>query len=139
MSTSGKWFAPVHNITGKLCKSMKLSPEAILEEDIDEIKKALEKINNLDDCDSKRVIYLIELYQLLKHKYTLDYKFIYLDLQKSNFFTNQEIKRLEKNIKNNRYVTSIKLIYKMISSLKKIILESWKNWSIILSVNSSVK
>ncbi len=124
LSTSGKWFAPVHNITGKLCKSMKLSPEAMLEEDIDEIKKALEKINNLDDCDSKRVIYLIELYQLLKHKYTLDYKFIYLDLQKSNFFTNQEIKRLEKNIKNNRYVTSIKLIYKMISSLKKIILES---------------
>ncbi|MDD3655880.1 MAG: PEP/pyruvate-binding domain-containing protein [Atribacterota bacterium] len=126
LSVSGKWFDPVHNITRKLCKAMKVSPVAMLEKDIDEIKKALEKIKNLDDCNSKRIIYLIELYQLLKHKYTLDYKFICLDLQKSNIFTIREIKKLENNIKNDKCTASIKLIYNMISRLKKIILESPK-------------
>ncbi len=126
LSVSGKWFDLVHHILNKLCKSMEASPEAMLGKDIDEIKKAMEEISNPDDRDSKRVIYLIELYQLLKHKYTLDYKFIGLDLQKSNFFTITEIGKLEINIKNNRCAASIKMIFNMISRLKKIILESPK-------------
>ncbi len=126
LSASGRWFDPVHNITDKLCKAMKARPEAILEQDIDEVKKALEKINHhhFSDCDGKRVIYLIELYQLLKHKYTLDYKFICLDLQHSNLFTSRDIAKLERNIKKNRCDSAVKNIYNMITRLKKIILES---------------
>lgn len=124
LSLSDKWFIAVHNTVNELCNTLKLTPEGILEENIDEIKKLLIQANKFEDSGGKRVIALIELYQLLKHKYTLDYKFIFLDLQKSNFFTGKEIEKLERNIKNNRYSTAIKGLFRMISGLKRIILES---------------
>ncbi|MDX9799693.1 MAG: PEP/pyruvate-binding domain-containing protein, partial [Bacteroidales bacterium] len=126
LTVSGKWFTQVHNIANELRRLLKVPPEAILEEDIDEIKRTLTLINNIEDSGSRRVIYLIELYQLLKHKYTLDYKFIFLDLQKSNFFSVKEIEKLKKSVKNNRCDIAIKQLFRMISSLKNIILESPK-------------
>ncbi|HPK87865.1 MAG TPA: hypothetical protein PK267_07585, partial [Atribacterota bacterium] len=124
LPVSGMWFDPVHNIANRLCKRLKISPEEILDTDIDELKAALKGMKRIDEADSKRVSYLIELYQLLKHKYSLDPKFINIDLQKSNFFSMREIEKLKRNIKNNRCATAVKIIYNMISSLKKIILES---------------
>jgi len=124
LPVSGMWFDPVHNIANRLCKRLKISPEEILDTDIDELKAALKGMKRIDEADSKRVSYLIELYQLLKHKYSLDPKFINIDLQKSNFFSMGEIEKLKRNIKNNRCATAVKIIYNMISSLKKIILES---------------
>jgi pyruvate,orthophosphate dikinase len=64
LTVSGKWFTQVHNIANELRRLLRVPPEAILEEDIDEIKRALTLINNIEDSGSRRVIYLIELYQL---------------------------------------------------------------------------
>ena len=126
LSPSGKWFVQAHNIVDKLCNTLKLTPEAVLEENIDEIRNVLNQISELEENGSKRVICLIELYQLLKHKYTLDYKYVFVDLRKSTFFNAKEIEKLERSIKNNRCDTAVKHLFHMISSLKKIILESPK-------------
>ena len=126
LSPSGKWFVQAHNIVNQLCNTLKLTPEAVLEENIYEIRKVLNQTIELEESGSKRVIYLIELYQLLKHKYTLDYKYVFIDLRKSSFFNSKEIEKLERSIKNNRCDTAVKHLFRMISSLKKIILESPK-------------
>lgn len=126
LMVSGKWFEPVHQIINRLCNKMQIVPEDLLEKDIDEIKKNSNEINEIDYLNTKRVTYLIELYQLLKHKYTLDPKYIGNDLKKSSIFPIKEVESLENHIKNEKHITSIKQIYCMISSLKKIILESSK-------------
>ena len=90
------------------------------------MRNVLNQISELEENGSKRVIYLIALYQLLKHKYTLDYKYVFVDLRKSAFFNAKEIEKLERSIKNNRCDTAVKHLFHMISSLKKIILESPK-------------
>ena len=124
LSVSGKWFDPVHHMVNKLVKSIKTRPEEILEKDIAEIERVMDRLKTIDERNSQRIIYLIELYQLLKHKYSLDPKFISLDLKQSNFFTPKEVEKLEKYVKNHRFDAAIRLIYNMISNLKKIILDS---------------
>lgn len=123
---SEEWFSKIFHTVNNLCSQLGLSPQDTLEVEIGEIKKTLGLISNIDESIRQRVIYLIELYQLLKHKYTPDYKFISLDLLQSNFFTIKEIERLKRFIKNNNYDNAIRLVYSMISSLKKIILEPTK-------------
>ena len=124
LSPSGKWFVQVHDLVSKLCNMLKLTPEAVLEENIEEIREVLNQISVQEENASKRVNYLIELYQLLKHKYTLDYKYVFIDLKKSSFFSAKEIEKLQRSVKNNRCDTAIKHLFNMISSLKNIILES---------------
>ncbi len=123
LPASEEWFNEIHHTVNSLCDRLKMSPEDILEEDINEIQKSLAHISNVRTDVTQRVAYLIELYQLLKHKYTLDYKFISHDLLQSNFFSIKEIDKLKRFIKKNNYDIAIKLVYSMISDLKKIILE----------------
>ncbi|HUS48797.1 MAG TPA: hypothetical protein VMZ91_01420, partial [Candidatus Paceibacterota bacterium] len=122
LKSSGKWFDPVHKIVQKLCEKMQIVPEDLLERDIKEIEINIKGINRIDITNTKRVMYLIELYALLKYKYTLDPKDIINDLKKASFFSSKEVERLERHLKEERYSTSIKQIFSMISRLKEIIL-----------------
>jgi len=127
LKASGKWFDPVHKIVQKLCEKMQIRPEDLLEKNIKEIEKNVKRTNKRVDSDVKRAMYLIELYALLKHKYTLDPKDIINDLKKISFFSFKEVERLERLLKGERYTTSIKQIFSMISHLKGIILDPKKS------------
>ncbi|GAH19343.1 unnamed protein product [marine sediment metagenome] len=102
---------------------MQIVPEDLLERDIKEIEINIKGIDKIDATDTKRVMYLIELYALLKHKYTLDPKDIINDLKKISFLSSKEVESLERHLKEERYSTSIKQIFSMISHLKEIILD----------------
>lgn len=127
LKASGKWFDPVHKIVQKLCEKMQIVPEDLLERDIKEIEINIKGIDKIDATDTKRVMYLIELYALLKHKYTLDPKDIINDLKKISFLSSKEVESLERHLKEERYSTSIKQIFSMISHLKEIILDPKKS------------
>jgi pyruvate,orthophosphate dikinase len=127
LKVSGKWFDPVHKIVQKLCKKMQIGPEDLLERDIKEVEINIKTIDKIDSLDTKRVMYLIELYALLKHKYTLDPKDIINDLKKISFLSSKEVESLERHLKEERYSTSIKQIFSMISHLKGIILDPKKS------------
>jgi len=127
LKASGKWFDPVHKIVQKLCEKMQIVPEDLLERDIKEIEINIKEIDKIDAPDKKRVMYLIELYALLKHKYTLYPKDIIEDLKKISFLSFKEVERLERHLKEERYATSIKQIFSMISQLKEIILDPKKS------------
>jgi len=127
LKASGKWFDPVHKIVQKLCEKMQIVPENLLERDIKEIEVNIKGIDKIDAPDTKRVMYLIELYALLKHKYTLDPKDIINDLEKISFLSIKNVESLERHLKEERYATSIKQIFSMISHLKGIILDPKKS------------
>jgi pyruvate, orthophosphate dikinase len=126
LTVSGKWFDPVHQIVKKICSRINVEPGLLLEQDIDIIKRNIKELNNNDQTNKKRVLYLIELYQLLKHKYTLSPKFIINDLKKSKIFTLREVEYLQKKIKSKQYILTIKKIYHMLYHLKEVILRSEK-------------
>ncbi len=127
LKASGKWFDPVHKIVQKLCKKMQIVPEKLLEKDIKEIEINIKGIDKINATDTKRVMYLIEIYALLKHKYTLDPKDIINDLKKTSSLSSKEVENLERHLKEERYATSIKQIFSMISHLKGIILDPKKS------------
>jgi len=127
LKTFGKWFEPAHKIVQKLCEKMQIGPENLLERDIKEIEPNIKGISNLDAPDTKRVMYLIELYALLKYKYTLDPKDIINDLKKISSLSFKEVERLERHLKEEKYTVSIKQIFSMISHLKGIILDPKKS------------
>jgi len=126
LKTHGKWFDPVHQIVNILCNKMSIGPEILLEKPINEIRANIEKISITDRVNIKRVLYIIELFQLLKHKYSLGFKYVINDLKKLKFFPEKEIKHLENNINSKRYAVSIKKIYIMLIQLKKIVLAKEK-------------
>jgi pyruvate, orthophosphate dikinase len=130
LRTSGKWFDPVHRILKKLCDKMNIELEMLLEEPIEKIESYIEKN---DQVNKKRVLYTIELYQLIKHKYSSNYKSAVRDLMKSNFFNKKEVKLLKNNIELKKYAISIKKIYSMLLHLKTIILKKEKT-----EVNESI-
>lgn len=123
LKASGKWFDPVHKIVQKLCEKMQIGPEDLLKKDIEEIEINIKGIKKTDVANTKRVMYLIELYALLKHKYTLDPKDVINDLKKISFLSFKEVESLERHLKEERYATSIKQIFSIISHLKGIILD----------------
>ncbi len=127
LKVSDKWFDSVHKIVQKLCEKMQIGPEDLLEKNIKEIELIIKETNKINAPDTKRVMYLIELYALLKHKYTLDPKDIINDLKKASFLSSKEVERLERHLKEERYTTSIKQIFSMISHLKEIILDPKKS------------
>ncbi len=127
LKASGKWFDPIHKIVQKLCEKMQIVPEDLLERDIKEIEINIKGIDKIDAPDTKRAMYLIKLYALLKHKYTLDPKDIINDLKKISFLSSKEVESLERHLKEERYSTSIKQIFSMISRLKEIILDPKKS------------
>ena len=127
LKISGKWFDPVHKIVQKLCKKMQIGPEDLLEKDIKEIELNMKEINRIDNSDTKRVIYLIELYTLLKHKYSLDWGDIIKNLNRISFLSSKEVGHLERLLKKDKYISSIKQIFSIISRLKVIVLNSKKS------------
>jgi len=127
LKASGKWFDPVHKIVQKLCEKIQIGPEDLLERDIKEIEINIKEIVDIDAPDTKRVMYLIELYALLKHKYTLGPKDIINDLKKTSFLSFKEVESLRRHLKEERYLISIKQIFPMISHLKGVILDPKKS------------
>jgi len=130
LKTSGKWFEPVHQILKNLCNKMNIELEMLLDESINKIKYYIEKN---DQVNNNRVLYAIRLYQLIKYKYSSNYKSGMNDLMKFNFFNKKEVKLLKNNIELKKYAISVKKIYSMLINLKEIILKKEK-----LEVNESI-
>ena len=122
LEVSGKWFNPVHNAVRVLCEKMQASPTTILEKDIKIIRSNIKEIDEIDKPTGKRIMYIIELYRLLEHKYSLDPKDIINDLKSTSLVPVKEIDNLAIHLKEKRYTTSIKQIFSMISRLREIVL-----------------
>ena len=122
LKITGKWFDPVHRALRLLCGKMHTTPTMILEKGRKKIQSNIREIGKIDKSTEERILFMIELYSLLKYKYTLDPKDIISELKKTSFVSMKELDNLERRLKAKRYIVSIKQIFSLISRLKEVIL-----------------
>ncbi|HPQ39830.1 MAG TPA: PEP/pyruvate-binding domain-containing protein, partial [bacterium] len=122
METSGPWFDPVHRAVSELVREFGVTPEGALllnpgmaEAHLKEVKAA-----ETEPVDCYRTVKLIELYQLLRDKYTLDDQRV-IDKLKQNPLTQQKAMRLESLLEKNNPDAALHFVFSILQQLRKII------------------
>lgn len=119
----GEWFADVHSITRELCSMKGLTPEKLLELEEEDIEAALVEISIDNDRDKKRLSMIIQLYNLLLEKYSLESGNIIAILKSYRFFSNKDIQNLSLLLDSSDLKTSLEEVFRLMHYLKKIILD----------------
>ncbi|MGI6731626.1 MAG: PEP/pyruvate-binding domain-containing protein [Anaerovoracaceae bacterium] len=123
LNTDDAWFQNPHEIMQALSKSLNSDPEELMMMDIDEIKSAIDNINNDNTQEKSRVFYLFQIYSLLLEKYSLESDDIISMLSSYSFFGPSDLESLQKDLEANKNIDAIRKIYKLMSHLKSIILD----------------
>ncbi len=119
----GEWFVDVHSITRELCDTKGLTPEKLLELGEKDIDAAMAEISIDNDRDKKRLSMMIQLYNLLLEKYSLESGNIISILKNYRFFNNKDIQNLSQLLDSSDVRASLKEVFKLMHYLKKIILD----------------
>ncbi len=123
LSTIGRWYEPTHKAMVALCRLLKKEPEQLLEIDPETLRKAIGALPpQSDSFDIKRPAYLVELYRLLRQKYTIDEGRIIPLLRHFVSLPEPEIAKLETALEANDYYTAIKQCFILMTELKIILL-----------------
>jgi len=117
-----KWFNPTHRAIRYLCSKMNVSIGMILETDLEKIRSNIREIKEIDQFTGDRIVSIIELYCLLKHKYSLDSQNIINDLKQTSYVSIKEVDNLARRLKEKKYAISIKQVFVLISRFKEIVL-----------------
>ncbi|MBN2461911.1 MAG: hypothetical protein JXB60_09930 [Candidatus Cloacimonetes bacterium] len=128
----GSWVQGVHEVINKLCVSSQCELEKLLLKDIKSIKEMLSDINHENENDIKRVQLIIELYQLLKEKYSFETNNIIRILHRYNFIARGDIDQLESCLEKKEDINALKSIYSIMVKLNQIIFDpaeskGWEN------------
>ncbi|MDY0281133.1 MAG: PEP/pyruvate-binding domain-containing protein [Salinivirgaceae bacterium] len=121
------WVTGVHTVISELCQNNNLSLDELLKKDKTELSELLKAINHNDQNDTKRVSYIVELYQLLKEKYLFETTDIGIILRRYNLIDNAEIEKLEALLDSKNNVEALKLIYSFMVHLNEIIFNPVKS------------
>ncbi|MCF7794378.1 MAG: hypothetical protein K9N09_11640 [Candidatus Cloacimonetes bacterium] len=132
INVDGIWVKGVHKVLNQLCKSNNIKLDDLLLKDMESIEKLLKKINHKKEKDIKRVSLIIELYQLLKEKYSFETYDISAILRRHNFVKKTDIDILETQLNNQEDIKSLKTIFRIMRNLNEIIFdpaesEGWEN------------
>ncbi|OGO76703.1 MAG: hypothetical protein A2Y23_10965 [Clostridiales bacterium GWB2_37_7] len=119
----GEWFVDVHKITNELCRLKNISPEQLLELGEQDIEILLEAIEIDNERDKKRVSLIIQLYNLLLEKYSLESGNIISILKSYRFFNNNEIINLNQLLESSDAKETLREVFRLMHRLKRVILD----------------
>lgn len=119
----GEWFIDVHRITKELCRLKNTTPEKLLELDEKDIEAVLANVEIDNERDKKRVALIIQLYNLLLEKYSLESGNIVSILKSYRFFNNTEIERLNQLMNSSDAKEALREVFGMMHRLKMVILD----------------
>jgi len=119
----GEWFVDVHKITSELCRVKDASPEKLLELKEKEVEAALAQINIDNERDKKRVALIIQLYNLLLEKYSLESGDIISILKGYRFFNDKEIEKLSRLLGGKDAKDALREVFALMHHLKHVILD----------------
>ncbi len=124
------WVVGVHEVIHKVCRMNDCKLEDLLE--LDDINNIVAKVTHENANDIKRVGLIIQLYQLLKEKYSFEVNDIAEVLKSYSFFENTDIDKLEQYLNSDKDVEALKLIFSFMVQLNQIIFdpiesEGWEN------------
>lgn len=122
----GKYFVGVNNLMRAVCRHFKVDCRELLQLPEEEVARFVRKYKGADETDRKRLNYLLQLYQLLLDKYSLQTKDIISFLKRSRFFSTKEIEQLKDLLDQNRYREALEQVYSFQRVLKELILSKTK-------------
>ncbi len=117
------FFRGVNELMTASCRQLDLRPEELLLADEELINSFINKYSGSTERDRKRLLLLIQLYQLLLDKYSFESRDISGLLIKSRFFSETEIIQLVDKINQRCYREALEQIYSFMATLKEVILD----------------
>ncbi len=132
IDTDGIWVKGVHQVINRLCAENNIELNELLLQDMKSIRQLLENIKHDEEKDIKRVGLIIELYQLLKEKYSFETNNITAILRRYNFIKKTDIDQLEICLNHQDDIKGLKTIYSIMAEMNQIIFdpeesEGWEN------------
>ncbi|MDD3293203.1 MAG: PEP/pyruvate-binding domain-containing protein [Geobacteraceae bacterium] len=124
LNNSGEWFEPVHGIVVSLCEAHGLEPEELLEK---ENLNPAKQLKGYPKRDQIRFRGLLDIYKLLKTKYTLDYHQIIPVMKQLHIFPDDEIEEFRGQLEGRNAEAALRRVYYFMERLREIILDPEKS------------
>lgn len=127
-----EYFAPVHDMVVSMCDISKKSPAELLDLTENDYENILEKLDQDNQRDIKRLRDIRLLYAFLKEKYSFETVDITNVLKRYSYIQNSDIDKFKLALAEDDFGTSLKLIYSFMSQLKEVIFnpkpsQAWEN------------
>ncbi|QRN84792.1 pyruvate phosphate dikinase [Clostridia bacterium] len=127
LDTKNKYYTTVHKLMKATCKEFKTDYLGLLTLPETEVVNFISGYASDNDRDKKRLIYLIQINNLLIEKYTLETIDIVGVLEKSNFFSEKEVTILKNHMTEQNNIDSLNQVYLLMGKLKNVILDPKKS------------
>ena len=122
LKADARHFSGINAIMQAVCEHFAIDYKGLLKLKESELSAYLENSFPDNERDRKRVLSLVQLYQLLLEKYSFETRNITRLLKQSRFFTQKEIEDLEALLETKQYRKALEKIFGFMALLKEIIL-----------------
>lgn len=122
MDTKGELYTGINRIITEACRHFKVDHLELLRLKEAELSAYLAGLEDADERDSKRLLNLVQLYQLLLEKYSFETINITSLLRQNRFFSQAEIDELGLLLEKKKYRPALDKIFDFMARLKEIIL-----------------
>ncbi|MDW7738939.1 MAG: PEP/pyruvate-binding domain-containing protein [Bacillota bacterium] len=118
------YFTGVNFLMKAICQHYEVDHEEFLKLPEEDIISFFADYPSKYDRDKKRINYLYQLNSLLLEKYSFETRDVTGILQRSRFFTNKDIEKLEVLLQQNQDRKALELVYGFMAILKEVIISS---------------
>lgn len=127
-----EWFAPINGMVRELCSVGDCTPDQLLDSTKQELEALLARIGNGNERDEQRLQYLVEIYALLKEKYSFETQDIIPTLRSYAGLNRAAIDGLAKALELQDLEGALRQVFVIMSDLNRIVLdpqesEPWEN------------
>ncbi|HED23987.1 MAG TPA: pyruvate phosphate dikinase, partial [Firmicutes bacterium] len=123
-------YRNVHELIRAACEHFGVDHTGFLNLPEEEAAGFLNTLSHAEERDKKRLLLLLELYQLLLEKYSFETKNVKALLLRSRFFTRDEIEQIAGLMDAKQYREALEQVYKFMTLLKEVILNQEKTEAI---------
>jgi len=117
-------FKGVNRLMVAACEHFQVDHTELLKQPEEEVAAYLDTLAQVRNKDKKRLLYLIQLNQLLLEKYSFETRNIKGLLLNSRFFNRDDIDNFGELLEQSRYHEALEQLYSFMSLLKEVILDN---------------
>jgi len=130
LNNKDEHYVRISRLTRTVCDYFGVDHTGLLNLSEEEVAAYLDTLTEENDKDKKRLLYLVQLYQLLVEKYSFETRNISGLLLQSRFFSKEEVEIFSDLMEQKRYREALEQIYSYMDTLKEVILSKEKTEAI---------
>ena len=124
---NSEWFVPIHHIVEELCSKENCTAEQLLLLTKEELEVCLAGITVHNNRNEQRLLYLIDIYALLREKYSFEIRDIVATLKQYSYLDNNSIDNLASSIDGGDFENALKHVYRLMVNVNEVILDTRKS------------